>query len=51
MKATMKLIFEVPVQFAEAFTRKAKQLRISKIELFRRMFTKFFQTAPKGKEE
>ena len=47
MKAKMKLIFEVPVEFALDFTKKAKQLRISKVELFRRMFKKFFQ---KGKE-
>jgi hypothetical protein len=43
MQAKMKLIFDVPVQFAENFTKKAKQLRIAKVELFRRMFTKFFE--------
>ena len=42
MKAKMKLIFEVPVEFAEDFTKKAKQLRISKVELFRRMYANFF---------
>ena len=49
MKQYSRLVLELDPETAKKFNDTAKKLDIAKKELFRQMFKKFFQTAPKGK--